>query len=207
MKSAWDVVTTEIIRRERRAITRRDFPSLLSEVWKTGYKPQNAVGGFKHAGISPYNHRVIPDSALHYSEPFTRPCSSANSPTASEDSNDQQQDNSDQGESLVSQLQLPPASLTTFQVTTDHRRLVSRLKHLQYGHHHHLTVHRLPEKWLINSRTTATKSRVWSHNSNHLLNLILRLTKTYAVSSANFPTPRINRLWGEFNQRQGSRTS
>ena len=47
--------------------------SPCSEVWKTGYKPQNAVRGFKHAGISPYDHKVIPDSALHYSEPFSRP--------------------------------------------------------------------------------------------------------------------------------------
>ena len=36
VKSAWVVVTGEFVRRERRAITGRDFPNLLSEVGKLG---------------------------------------------------------------------------------------------------------------------------------------------------------------------------
>ena len=70
MKTAWDAATSDFVRRERRAIVRRDFPGLLNIVWKKGYKEENAKKGFERAGIVPFNSEVIPDSSLHYAEPF-----------------------------------------------------------------------------------------------------------------------------------------
>ena len=46
MKCAWDVAAADFVRREWQAITRQDFPSLLSVIWRKGYKPGNATGGF-----------------------------------------------------------------------------------------------------------------------------------------------------------------
>ena len=73
MKSAWDAATSDFVRRERRVITRRDFPVLLSQVWKNGYTKENGINGFKHAGIIPYNHEVVAESSVHYSELFAEP--------------------------------------------------------------------------------------------------------------------------------------
>ena len=73
MKSAWDAVTSDLVRRERRAIARRDFPRLPRTVWRKGYKHENAVKGFEKAGIIPFNSGVIYASSVHYSEPFYQP--------------------------------------------------------------------------------------------------------------------------------------
>ena len=73
MKSAWDAATSDFVRRERRAIARRDFPGLLHTVWRKGYKEENAVKGFEKAGIIPFNPDVISASSMHYSEPFYQP--------------------------------------------------------------------------------------------------------------------------------------
>ena len=102
MKSAWDVATADFIRRERRAITRRDFPCLLNTIWRKGYKPENATGRFRRAGISSYDATVIPNSALHYSEPFHQPCSNVESSTSS--LNISEQTSNTEAESLVSLL-------------------------------------------------------------------------------------------------------
>ena len=104
MKSAWDLAVADFMRKERRAITRRDFPSLLKIAWEKGFKPQNAVGGFRRAGISPYNHTVVPQSALHYSEPFHQSSYSHTVSPVSEPSAQQEDDSNREGESLVSQL-------------------------------------------------------------------------------------------------------
>ena len=43
-------------------------PSLEEWVQK-----ENGINGFKHAGIIPYNHEVVAESSVHYSELFTEP--------------------------------------------------------------------------------------------------------------------------------------
>ena len=53
LKTAWYNVVQNFIRRERRVVTKRDFPSMLAEAWQIGYKKENGISGFKKAGIIP----------------------------------------------------------------------------------------------------------------------------------------------------------
>lgn len=68
MKANWYSAVAEFTRRERRALTKRNFPEVLSTIWKK-YNPETAKGGFRGCGIHPYNDSVIPQFST-YSEPF-----------------------------------------------------------------------------------------------------------------------------------------
>ncbi len=72
MKSAWYEIVADFTRRERRAVSKRDFPPLLSIVWKK-YNSDNGKGGFKKCGIYPYNSQVVSSTSLRYCEPFSSP--------------------------------------------------------------------------------------------------------------------------------------
>ena len=69
MKEAYDSAAHAFFRRNRRYITKRDFPSLLAEAWLS-YKPQSAFNGFQKAGVHPFNKDVVHDSSTVYSTLF-----------------------------------------------------------------------------------------------------------------------------------------
>ena len=106
MKSTWDLAVADFVCRERRTITRCDFPSLLIIIWEKGFRVQNAVGGFRRAEISPYNHTVVPQSPPHYSEPFQHSCSSHTLSPVFESRVQKETDSNKEGKSLDSQLYL-----------------------------------------------------------------------------------------------------
>ena len=70
MKANWYSAVADFTRRERRGLTKREFPEVLSTLWKK-YNPQTATGGFKGCGIHPYDDSVIPHQYSKYSEPFS----------------------------------------------------------------------------------------------------------------------------------------
>ena len=70
IKRVWQGIVGDFTRRERRVISKRDFPALINEVWKQ-YKPEWAEAGFQKAGIVPFNPDSVPESLLAYSEPFS----------------------------------------------------------------------------------------------------------------------------------------
>ena len=84
LKVIWQKIVGDFTRRERRIITKRDFPSLLDGVWKQ-YKPQWAKGGFCKCGIVPFKPESVPDSLFSYSDPFSTSQVSDKSPTASDE--------------------------------------------------------------------------------------------------------------------------
>ena len=57
MKANWYSAVADFTRRERRGLTKRDFPEVLSTVWKK-YNPQTAKGGFKSCIVSTITVRV-----------------------------------------------------------------------------------------------------------------------------------------------------
>ena len=57
MKANWYSAVADFTRRERRGLTKRDFPEVLSTVWKK-YNPQTAKGGFKGCIVSTITVRV-----------------------------------------------------------------------------------------------------------------------------------------------------
>ena len=68
MKANWYSAIAEFTRRERRGLTKRDFPEVLSTIWKK-YNPETAKVGFKGCCIYPYDDSVIKQFST-YSEPF-----------------------------------------------------------------------------------------------------------------------------------------
>ena len=54
---------------ERRYVTKRDLPDLMSKTWKA-FKPQFAVNVFKKAGIVPFSRNAIDVKSLAPSHPF-----------------------------------------------------------------------------------------------------------------------------------------
>ena len=80
MKAKWDEVVTDYTRRESHSVKKRDFPSLISEVWQS-YKVTTGKNGFKKTGIIPYNEDVIPKESLKGYSPTPGP--STNSPSLS----------------------------------------------------------------------------------------------------------------------------
>ena len=72
MKDVWQRVVGSFTRRERRPIAKRDFPALLGEAWRK-FKPEWAVGGFKKAGVVPFNPQAISTSSFLPSQVFADP--------------------------------------------------------------------------------------------------------------------------------------
>ena len=70
LKEAYDKEAHNLFLSQRRYITKRDFPTLLSKTWKT-FKPTTAINGFKKTGIIPFSRDVIPVTSLAPSHPFT----------------------------------------------------------------------------------------------------------------------------------------
>lgn len=70
LKEAYDKEAHNLFLSQRRYITKRDFPTLLSKTWKT-FKPTTAINGFKKTGIIPFSRDVIPITSLAPSHPFT----------------------------------------------------------------------------------------------------------------------------------------
>ena len=70
MKGTWQTTVTDITSRERRLISKSDFPRLLKRVWES-FKSQWAVSAFSKTGIVPFNPNCIPDESFKLSEPFT----------------------------------------------------------------------------------------------------------------------------------------
>ena len=61
----------DFTRQERRVITKRDFPSLLGEAWKKGYRNEIGIRGFRKAGIIPFDPAQISAKSLEPSWAFT----------------------------------------------------------------------------------------------------------------------------------------
>ena len=74
LKALWYAAVANFTRREHGTLTKRDFPEILSSIWKR-YSPDSARGGFKGCGIYPFNSTVISPHSTKFSEPF------GNSPT------------------------------------------------------------------------------------------------------------------------------
>ena len=70
MKGTWQTAVADFTRRERRLISKSDFPRLLKQVWES-FKSQWAVSAFSKTGIVPFNPNCIPDESFKLSEPFT----------------------------------------------------------------------------------------------------------------------------------------
>ena len=51
-------------------MTKKDFPKLIGEAWKS-YDPQIRVNGFKKAGIFPFNRDAISIKSTTPSDPFS----------------------------------------------------------------------------------------------------------------------------------------
>ncbi len=69
MKHVWQRVVGDFTRRERRVISKRDFPALLKAAWDQ-YKPEWTLGGFENAGVVPFNPQAIPEASLRPSQLF-----------------------------------------------------------------------------------------------------------------------------------------
>ena len=50
MKAVWYSVVADFTRREQQCVTKRDFPELLSKVWRA-YGEETGIGGFRGCGI------------------------------------------------------------------------------------------------------------------------------------------------------------
>ena len=69
VKDVWQTVVADFTRRERRIISKKNFPGLLKKVWES-YKPQWGISGFKKMGIIPFNLECIQETNFRLSEPF-----------------------------------------------------------------------------------------------------------------------------------------
>ena len=65
----WQTVVADFTRRERRIISKKDFPGLLKKVWES-YKPQWGISGLKKTGIILFNPECIQETNFRLSEPF-----------------------------------------------------------------------------------------------------------------------------------------
>ena len=70
MKAAWDTEVSTYTRLNRKSVTKKDFASILGNVWKK-YDPQSGVNGFRKTGIIPLDKNAIEKDAQRYSEPYT----------------------------------------------------------------------------------------------------------------------------------------
>ena len=70
LKAAWCRIVKDFTRREKCMITKKHFPTLLSEACKAGYKPEAAIGGFRKCGIYPYDCTVISEDTYSLSLPY-----------------------------------------------------------------------------------------------------------------------------------------
>lgn len=66
----WYSAVADFTHKHRCGLTKRDFPGVLSGVWRK-YSTDSAKGGFKGCGIHPFDSSVIQPEALRYSEPFS----------------------------------------------------------------------------------------------------------------------------------------
>ena len=62
-------MVADFTRREHRTLAKRDFPEILSGIWKK-YNPDTARGGFKGCGIYPFDNTILSPHSTKYSEPF-----------------------------------------------------------------------------------------------------------------------------------------
>ena len=58
MKANWYSAVARFTRKERRGLTKRDFPEILSGIWKQ-YDEETAIGGFRGCGIYPFDRNVV----------------------------------------------------------------------------------------------------------------------------------------------------
>ena len=111
-------------RRERRPITKRDFPSLLSQVWRQ-YNEETCKGGFRKCGIYPFNGDFVPSTSFKHSQPFNNQLLQTAEPT---------QSTSSQGtHPVASSSQGTPPVASSSQGTLLHQHK----SHLQSHHNYH----------------------------------------------------------------------
>ena len=66
MKANWYSAVADFTRRERRGLTKREFPEVLSTLWKK-YNPQTATGGFKGCdSVIPHQFQSTPNHSVHH---------------------------------------------------------------------------------------------------------------------------------------------
>ena len=70
LKTAYDNAAHRPFISERRYVTKKDFPKLIGEAWKS-YDPQIGVNGFKKAEIFPFNRDAISIKSTTPSDPFS----------------------------------------------------------------------------------------------------------------------------------------
>lgn len=63
LKQAYDRSAHAFFLSERRYVTKRDFPALIGQAWKS-YKPEYGINAFKKAGIVPLNRNAIANTSL-----------------------------------------------------------------------------------------------------------------------------------------------
>ena len=64
IKSVWYKVVENFTRRERRVLTKKDFPSLFAATVRNGYIKEYGIAGFRKAGIIPFNPNIISNKQL-----------------------------------------------------------------------------------------------------------------------------------------------
>ena len=79
LKEAYDREAHAFFLSNRRYITKRNFPSLITKAWKS-FKPSSAKNAFRKAGIIPFSREAVSIDSLAPSVPFhTSTSSSSNS--------------------------------------------------------------------------------------------------------------------------------
>ena len=69
MKANWYSAVARFTRKERRGLTKQDFPEILSGIWKQ-YDEETAIGGFRGCGIYPFDRSAVSSESLKHSESF-----------------------------------------------------------------------------------------------------------------------------------------
>ena len=69
MKHAWQEAIGDFTRKEHRVVTKCDFPALLKLAWDKCH-PKWAEGGFKNAGVVPFNPSAISTTSLAPAQSF-----------------------------------------------------------------------------------------------------------------------------------------
>ena len=71
LKQTYDRSAHTFFLSERRYVTKRDFPALIGQAWKS-YKPEYGINAFKKAGIVPLNRNAISNTSLAPSSSYHR---------------------------------------------------------------------------------------------------------------------------------------
>ena len=96
MKSAWKGILKEHqIETCATAVTKQEFPSLISKLWDRSFCPDHLVSGFRKTGIYPLSREAISSSKLMKALPFSGDSSSSDCSDLEQSSHTEQARSSD----------------------------------------------------------------------------------------------------------------